>query len=211
MNSTVKSRTDSGATTTRNDVTEETVVTSELTLDPAASAGQGTPFTVTPKSNGRHFLTVRGTDPDGRAFATVTYFNVYGTNEYPWLYEDGLRVKLVAEKKSYKPGETARVLVLSPIEGTALVTVEREKVLRSFQVELKADKPVIEIPITADDAPNAFVSVLIIKGAKESAREHKEPQLRLGYCELIVENLRDKLAVNLDSPTPPAAPATTSP
>jgi uncharacterized protein YfaS (alpha-2-macroglobulin family) len=200
VNSSVKSRTDSGATTTRNDVTVETVVTSELLLDPAASAGHGTPFIVTPKSNGRHFLTVRGTDPDGRAFATVTYFNVYGTEEYPWLYEDGLRVKLVAEKKSYKPGDTARVLVLSPIEGTALVTVEREKVLRSFQVELKADKPVIEIPITDDDAPNAFVSILIIKGAKESAREHKEPQLRLGYCELIVENLRDRLAVTLEAP-----------
>ncbi|MGL5019867.1 MAG: alpha-2-macroglobulin family protein, partial [Luteolibacter sp.] len=200
INSAVKTRTDSGATTTRNDVTEETVVTSELTLDPAASAGQGTPFSITPKSTGLHFLTLRGTDPDGRAFATVTRFHVYGTNEYPWLYEDGLRVKLVAEKKSYQPGDTARVLVLSPIEGTALVTVEREKVLRSFQVELKADKPVIEIPITADDAPNAFVSILIIKGAKESARDHKEPQMRLGYCELIVENLRDQLAVKLEAP-----------
>ncbi|MGL4400670.1 MAG: alpha-2-macroglobulin family protein [Luteolibacter sp.] len=200
VNSSVKTRTDSGATATRNDVTEETVITSELTLDPAASAGQGTPFTVTPKSTGLHFLTLRGTDPEGRAFATVTRFHAYGTDEYPWLYEDGLRVKLVAEKKSYKPGDTARVLVLSPIEGTALVTVEREKVLRSFQVELKADKPVIEIPITDDDAPNAFVSILIIKGAKESAREHKEPQLRLGYCELIVDNLRDQLAVTLEAP-----------
>jgi len=198
VNSAVKSRTDSGATTTRNDTAEETVVTSELTLDPAASAKEGTVFTVTPKSTGLHYLTVRGTDPDGRAFATVTRLFVYGTNEYPWMYEDGMRVKLVADKKSYQPGETARVLVLSPIEGTALVTVEREKVLRSFQVQLKADNPVIDIPLTDDDAPNAFVSVLIVKGAKESAREHKQPQLRLGYCELTVENFRDKLAVNFE-------------
>ena len=34
VNSTVKSQTDSGATTTRNDATEETVSTTELTLDP---------------------------------------------------------------------------------------------------------------------------------------------------------------------------------
>ncbi len=197
INSSVKTRMDSGATTTRNDVTEETVSTSEITLDPAASAKEGTVLTLTPKATGKHFLTIRGTDPDGHAFSTVTYFNAYGTDEFPWLYEDGLRVKLVAEKKSYKPGETARVLVLSPIEGTALVTVEREKILRSFFVPLKADNPVIEIPLTADDAPNAYVSVLIIKGAKDSARDHKEPQLRLGYCELTVENLRDTLAVNL--------------
>ncbi|MES2476841.1 MAG: MG2 domain-containing protein [Verrucomicrobiota bacterium] len=200
VNSAVKSRTDTGATTTRNDVSEETVSTTELTLDPAASAGPGTEFIATPRATGRHLLTVRGNDPDGRPFATVTYFNVYGTDEYPWLYEDGMRVKLVAEKKSYKPGETARVLVLSPIEGTALVTVEREKVLRSFQVQLKADNPIVEIPLTEEDAPNAYVSVLIVKGAKESARNHKEPQLRLGYCELTVENLRDTLAVKLSAP-----------
>jgi uncharacterized protein YfaS (alpha-2-macroglobulin family) len=200
VNTAVKTQADSGATTTRNDVTEETVLTTEFTLDPNASSKDGQPFAVTPKSNGLHFLTVRGTDPEGRPFATVTRFHVYGTNEYPWLYEDGMRVKLVAEKKSYKPGETARVLVLSPIEGTALVTVEREKVLRSFQVQLKADNPVVEIPLTDDDAPNAYVSILIVKGAKESAREHKEPQLRLGYCELLVENQRDRLAVAIDPP-----------
>ena len=198
VNTATKSRTPTGDTTTRNDTTEETVSTSEIELDPNASARDGQPFTVTPKATGLHFLTVRGTDPAGRPFATVINFHVYGTNEYPWLYEDGLRVKLVAEKKSYQPGETARVLVLSPIEGTALVTVEREKVLRSFSVQLKADSPVIEIPLTDADAPNAFVSVLIVKGSKECAREHKEPQLRLGYCELLVEDVRDTLAVDFD-------------
>ena len=212
INSPTKSRTESGATTTSNDSREETVTTAELTIDPAASAKEGVTLTVTPRDTGLHFLTLRGTDPDGHAFATVTRFNVYGTKEYPWLYEDGLRVKLVAEKKSYRPGDTARVLVLSPIEGTALVTVEREKVLRSFMVQLKADSPVIEIPLTAEDAPNACVSILIVKGAQESARKFKQPQLRLGYCELAIENLRDRLAVTLaatggqgaaDDATPP--------
>lgn len=197
INNAVKSRTDAGAATTRNEVTEETVSTTEVTLDPAASAGGGTVLTVTPKATGRHFLTLHGTDPDGRPFRTVTFFNAYGTNEYPWIYEDGMRVKLVAEKKAYKAGETARVLVLSPIEGNALVTVEREKILRSFSVPLKADKPVIEIPLNADDGPNVFVSVLIVKGAKESARTHKEPQLRLGYCELVVTPERETLAVTV--------------
>ena len=200
VNSAVKAQTPAGATTTRNHLTEETVSTSELTLDPTASTRDGQPFSITPKSNGLHFLTLRGTDPQGRPVATAIRFYVYGADEFPWLYEDGLRVKLVAEKKSYQPGDTARVLVLSPIEGTALVTVERDKVLRSFLTTLKADHPVIEIPLTDADAPNAYVSVLIVKGAKESARQFKQPQLRLGYCELLVANRRDALAVTLDPP-----------
>lgn len=200
VNSTIRTESQNGATTTRNDVNEETVVTTEFTLDPAASTSEGQNFTFTPKSNGLHYLTLRGTDPEGRPVVTACRFYVYGTTEYPWMYEDGMRIKLVAEKKSYKPGDTARILVLSPIEGTALVTVEREKVLRSFLVPLKANKPVIEIPLTDDDAPNAYVSVLIVKGAHDSAREFKQPQLRLGICELLVEDQRDKLDVALDTP-----------
>lgn len=200
VHSTVKTQTANG-TTTRDEVTEETVLASEFTLDPSASAKEGHSLVVTPRATGLHYLTLRGKDPDGRPFATTVNFQAYGTREYPWLYEDGMRVKLVAEKQSWTAGETARVLVLSPIEGTALVTVEREKVLRTFSVELKADRPVIEVPITEDDAPNVFVSVLVVKGAKDSARVHKQPQLRLGYCELIVENRRDRLAVAVDTPS----------
>jgi len=206
VNSATKTRNESGETNTRNDATEETISTEEITLNPMASAKDGQAISITPKSNGLHFLTLSGTDPDGRRITTVTRFHVYGTDQYPWQYEDGLRVKLVAEKKSYQPGETARVLVLTPIEGTALVTIEREKVLRSFLVQLKAEQPVIDIPLTEDDAPNAYVSVLIVKGSKDSARTFKAPQLRLGYCELLVDNQRDKLAINLDTPAESSRP-----
>ena len=74
-------------------------------------------------------------------------------------------IKLVPEKKRYRPGETARILVQSPIEGTALVTMERDGVHRHLIRELTADNPVVEIPLTEEDAPNTFVSVLVFKGS----------------------------------------------
>ena len=185
-----------GGTAVRNEARREELSTTALTL----SGGQGTEFLFAPQEAGLHQIELRGTDPEGRPFATSMSIHVYGGDQYPWAYEDGVRIKLVPEKKLYQPGETARVLVLSPIEGTALVTVEREKVLRTFQIELKSDNPVIEIPVGDADAPNVFVSVLVIKGARDSARVFKEPQLRLGYCELTVENVRDRLAVELEVP-----------
>jgi hypothetical protein len=185
-----------GGSAVRNESRREELSTTALTL----ADGRGTEFLFAPSQAGLHQIELRGKDPEGRPFATVMSIHVYGGDEYPWAYEDNVRIKLVPEKKIHRPGDTARVLVLSPIEGTALVTVEREKVLRSFMIELKADRPVIEIPLGDDDAPNAFVSVLVIKGAQDSARRFKEPQLRLGYCELMVENVRDKLAVELEVP-----------
>ena len=193
---------DDGGSAVRNESRREDLSTTPLAL----AGGQGTEFLFAPAGAGLHEIELRGKDPEGRPFATVMTIHVYGGDEYPWAYEDNVRIKLVSEQKIHQPGDTARVLVLSPIEGTALVTVEREKVLRSFMVELKADQPVIEIPLTDDDAPNAFVSVMVIKGAQDSARQFKEPQLRLGYCELMVANVRDKLAVKLDVPAESVLP-----
>ena len=165
------------------------------------------PFT--PKDAGRHFFSIRAQDASGRAVQTIATHHVYGTNEYPWAYESGMRIKLVPEQQRYQAGDTARILVLSPIEGEALITIERKGVIRHFQTVLKADNPVIEIPITEEDAPNTFVSVLIIKGATDSKRKHPEPQLRLGYCELTIDPTKDRLKVDLATAEPETRPGET--
>lgn len=197
INEQSKTRNDEGAVVTRNDAREEVLSSGTFTIPAGASGKEGATYELVATAPGRHFLTLKGRDGNGRPFQTTTTYWVYGSNEYPWAYEEGMKIKLVAEKKSYRPGDVARVLVLSPIDGTALVTVERESVLRSYLVEMKASDPVIEIPLHEEDAPNAFVSVLVIKGSKDSARTFKEPQLRLGYCELTIENTSDRLAVNV--------------
>lgn len=208
VHTTTKTTNDDGDTVTESDPLEQAVFEREIIVSSAESAKEGMRFVFTPTDIGLHFLTLEGVDSEGRKFATVTRLHVYGANQYPWQYEDGMRIKLVSEKKSYKPGDVARVLVLSPIEGKALVTVEREKVLSSYLTEITAENPVIEIPLDDSHAPNAYVSVLIVKGASESAREVKEPQLRLGYCELIVENKRDQLEVVIEKPADSYRPGT---
>ena len=166
----------------------------EFTIDP--NKANTLPFT--PKHAGRHLIALRGTDKDGRPFATASQLYIYGSKEYPWAVEDGMKIKLVPEKKRYNPGDTARILVMTPIEGTALVTVERAGVHREYRRELKADNPVIELPLTDMDAPNVYVSVIVIRGANASPRKHKEPALKLGYCTLNVTNNKDRLKVALN-------------
>jgi uncharacterized protein YfaS (alpha-2-macroglobulin family) len=199
-----------GEAVARNERTEEEIGRSEAIVRAAESHGMGHLIEITPESTGLHYLTVAGTDAAGRGFATTVRFHVYGENEFPWAYEEAMRIRLVAEKKQYQPGETARILVLSPIEGEAIVTVERENVLRSFRTRITMENPVVEIPLGEDDAPNVFASVLVIRGSADSRREHPEPQLRLGYCEIMVENVRDRLTVEFDhDPQTPHRPGQT--
>ena len=75
------------------------------------------------------------------------------------------------ERKTYKPGDTARIMIQSPWEqATALVTTEREGIRIHRQFALTSTQQSIDVPITEDDIPNVFVSVLLVKG-----RTHARP------------------------------------
>ena len=60
------------------------------------------------------------------------------------------------------------------------MSVEREKVLRSFTTRLEGNAPSIRVPLEPGDVPNVFVSVTLVRGADECPRKVKEPEYRIG-------------------------------
>jgi uncharacterized protein YfaS (alpha-2-macroglobulin family) len=148
-----------------------------------------------PTKPGHYLLEFTARDSAGRQVVTTTSFQVYGVGATAWDYKNPFQVELVSEKDDYTAGETAKIMVKTPISGDALVTVERERVLRSFVTHLEGNAPVIEIPVQPGDAPNVFVSVMLLRGAADSPRKIKAPEYRIGYCELKVVNPAAKLSV----------------
>ena len=191
-----KVRSSSGKVTVQNDKKESLILTKEVNIDPSA----GAQFDFTPTEAGEYHIIVDSKDPEGNTISSAMRCHVYGSSDYSWEVDTGMKIQLVPEKQQYNPGETARILVKTPIEGTALVTLERNNVIRHFKTELSTSNPMIEVPLNSADAPNVYVSVMLIRGAKDSPRKFKEPTLRLGYCNLNVENVEDKLSISIDSP-----------
>jgi uncharacterized protein YfaS (alpha-2-macroglobulin family) len=91
-------------------------------------------------------------------------FDVSGEAETDWDYRNQYAIDVIADKDSYEPGQTATLLVKTPIAGDALVTVERDLVKRSFIVSLTGNAPSVQVPIAPDDGPNVFVSVMLLRG-----------------------------------------------
>ena len=169
------------------------VLAKDVTLQ-GAPAGAAGVIAFTPTDTGTHLVTIRSTDENGSPVATRIRLEAYGS-DYGWAYEEGARVRLVPDKKEYAPGETAKLLVMTPIDGTALVTVERRNIQRHFVTKLSSASPLLEIPVTEEDAPNVFVTVSLIKGLKDNQREIKEPVLKLGICQLRVSDAKNGLTV----------------
>ena len=204
------------ATTVRNDEVRSTVLEKALTLAPADSADVrtgGKAVSVPTAQDGIYEVAFSGRDAEGREFRTAVKYWVYGSDVSPWEYHDGLKVKIIPDKQLYKPGETARLLIQTPIEGEVMVTVEREKVLRSFARKLTLDNPVIEVPLEEADAPNVYISVFLVKGADLSSRKVRNPQLKLGYAALKVQPVQHTLNVKVFPPagmSRPGSPAVVS-
>lgn len=200
---TVSIKTADGTVRTLNRSERAEIQQGSITL---AANGQKSLLKLRPQAAGTNYVTLRAKDGKGRETATRAHFYVYGSESYAWQQEEGARIKLVPEKRRYKPGDTARILVMTPIDGSALITVERSNVLRAFTTTLSSQKPVFELPITDQDSPNIHVSVTVIKGAAENRRRQPDPIMKLGYCTIEVENLKDRLAVEFDPLKPSYRP-----
>ena len=145
------------------------------------------------------------TEPDGRSTTTTTGFYVLGAGYTAWQRYDHNRIDLVPERATYKPGETARLMVKSPWEtATALLTTEREGVRTYETFALTSTQQTVSVPVTEKDIPNVFVSVLLVKGrtgnfSGEDTSDPGKPAFRLGYAELKVEDASRRLKVAVTS------------
>jgi uncharacterized protein YfaS (alpha-2-macroglobulin family) len=72
---------------------------------------------------------------------------------------------LIADRSSYRPGDKAQLLLLTPFAETkALVTVEGQDILRSKVVPVSGFSRLITIPIDDDMLPNGYVSAVAVSG-----------------------------------------------
>ena len=97
------------------------------------------------------------------------------TGYISWRRENNDRFSLIADKTSYKPGETADILIPSPFTQPhwALITVERGGVLSHEVRKIDGNSSVYHLPITAAHVPNVYVTVTLFSppdGAWQAGR-----------------------------------------
>jgi len=168
------------------------------------SEAQPVPLHIALKEGGQYVLRARADEKGSKRFTTTTvWFYAIGEGYTAWERYDHNRIDLIPEKETYRPGETARIMVKSPWEsGTALLTTEREGVRTWTQFELTSTQQTITVPISEKEIPNFYVSVLILKGRTKKdpdkdGSDPGKPAFRLGYVELKVEDATKRLAVDV--------------
>ncbi len=146
---------------------------------------------------GWFYLDSQTIDRKGRVVQQNAYAWVMD-QRYPWYWNEGLEV--TADRDHYAAGDTARLLIKSPVTTTALVTLEREDVVEELIVEV-AGATEVEIPIRADMAPNVWVKVHVWDARENSGYGESQAEARLITAEtnLLIDAADRRLNVQVTS------------
>ena len=184
-------------------------------------------------AGGLYQIEARADADRGRFTTTQTSFYSIGSGYTAWQRYDNNRIDLVADKTTYKPGDTAHIMIESPWEkATVLVTTEREGIRSHRQFPLSSTQQSIDIPLTENEIPNVYVSVLLVKGRTKPLTDVKagaaapkpsetqsveddpsdpgKPAFRVGYVQLNVDDGSKKLKVAVTANKQEYRPANTA-
>ncbi len=156
-----------------------------------------------PPATGNLILRAQAQDAQGRVALARADAWVAAEDDQWFAASDNDRIDLIAEKKRYEPGATARFQVRMPFkEATVLVTLEREGVLDAFVKKVSRADPVLEVPMKGSYAPNVFVSAFVVRGrigdvAPTALVDLGKPTFKMGLAQLRVGWSAHELAVKV--------------
>ncbi len=169
-------------------------------------AGEAT-VTFTPPKSGSYRLVAESLDDRERVARSARSLWVSGPDYAPWPVRDDDIIELIADREEYEVGDVAEVLVPAPFAGaTALVTIERGRVLSSEVHTFETNSEVLRIPIVDAHIPNIYVGVVLYR---PPAGDDPYPRYLVGSLKLPVSTAPRRLDVRIEPDREQAAPGET--
>ncbi|HEU4582337.1 MAG TPA: MG2 domain-containing protein [Polyangiaceae bacterium] len=164
------------------------------------------------KESGEFFVRASSPDQRGHVARAALGFYALGPGRASWADNDQRKLELVLDKREYKVGDKAKLLIKSPFQrAEALLTVERAGLYEQRRLTLEGPAPSVEIAIDERLRPNAFVAVHVLQGVQANQPPTAleltpEPGYRLGYAQLLVEPGARRLNVAIQGQQPDYRP-----
>lgn len=159
----------------------------------------------TPSSPGDYRVRATVTDSKNRLHSTQVSSWAIGKGYVLWDQPSSDTLQVIPQQDRYKVGDTAKFLVKNPYpDATALITVERYGVMRHYVQTWNTSTPVVEIPITADDVPGFYLSIMAMSPRVEKPLGKDDvdlgkPSYKIAYQQIDVIDPVKQLTVNVAS------------
>ena len=140
----------------------------ERTFDAKTDSEGNLEFTLKADRSGQFKVAYETTDSRGKTIAGAGIFWVLGDEFKGSVYRFN-DLEVVTDKRTYRPGEVARLMINCNIAGsTVLLSVRPDAgTLTNYRlVHLPGKSSLIELPIEKGDVPNFFVEATVVTGGQ---------------------------------------------
>jgi uncharacterized protein YfaS (alpha-2-macroglobulin family) len=174
------------------------------------SSDEGKACDFMPSAPGLYSIQATVVDTHGDQQTSELCTWVTGKGQVMWQEPEDMSLSLVPEKPTYQVGDRARVLIRNPFPGaTALVSIERYGVIKSWTQTLEGNTPVLDFKVEPDFLPGFYLSVLVVSPRVAPAPDTDpidqngvdlgRPTYRLGYSRINVDDPYKTLDVRVQS------------
>jgi uncharacterized protein YfaS (alpha-2-macroglobulin family) len=157
-------------------------------------SGASSQFALTPTLSGEYELRISAQGSNSYVSRTF-YAWGYGDTQYSSFEVDNEgNVEIKADKDKYALDEDMDVLFTTPFEGKMLVTVERDRIIKSFYLTTKNKSASVKLPASEACVPNVYITATLFRPMDGS-----EMPLTVahGFKNVTVENVKNHIPVQV--------------
>ena len=122
--------------------------------------------TLTIPDSGEFRVVVSANTPENRQVEATAYLWAPGQSA-AWYGTQQERIQIVADKKSYQPGDVAHVLIVTGSgPATVLVTAEGNALYSGQVITSNGGSVAVDVPVKPEYAPNFYVGAVFIRDNK---------------------------------------------
>lgn len=126
-------------------------------------SGEQTIYSFIPRTSGRY--EIRVAIPGSNSYVSKSFYSYgsWGNDNSSFEVSNEGHVDISLDKSSYNTGETIRALFKAPFDGRMLVTLETDNLISYRYVNVEKRSASLELKLTADEIPNAYITATLIK------------------------------------------------
>ncbi|NOY75840.1 MAG: hypothetical protein GXP32_08625, partial [Kiritimatiellaeota bacterium] len=173
----------------------------ELTLERKTVSRDSREFEFAIPDGGEYRVVLRG----GKSSASII-FDCYASWYSSLSKEKPDKVELVSDRKKYKWGDEAKIIVRSPFPGRVLMTIENDGIRDVRVLEMPSRSAEVKFKVRKSFGRSFYCSVSILKtrSGKTGGERKTKPALptrrAFGVTPIIVDSSNEKLRVSTDFP-----------
>ena len=145
---------------------------------------------------GRHLIRI--CDRQSEHCTSQTVYLGWSWDRASGSQDAATRLSLAADRENYQVGDTAHIELPAVSGGRLLVSLETgSRVLDHYWLPATGEAQTLDIPVTADMAPNVYVHVALLQPHQ---RDNDRPIRLYGIVPLMVEDPATRLQPQLEAP-----------